>query len=215
MFLLLVLLVLLVSWLVLLLSQHTQDSASQPQGQASKVTEQWHHLPVQVSTSQLPWGIHRGIWQGIGGIGSVNISRPLPQSSTTGHPLDPDCFSIIHKDIHSHSRTIKEAMFIRVNDPMLSRNLGNYQLLHVWDSILQGTPMLQLKPSSFPSLPTPFPSTRTPPLTQSTSTPTTPSLLTPGRGPWTFLGIICRVKHPHTPPLHEGAHGHFLVLYAG
>ena len=64
-----------------------------------------------------------------------HLKAPSPifnHSTSTGHPLDPDCFSIIHKEIHSDSRTIKEAMFIRVNDPVLNRNLGKYQLLHVW-----------------------------------------------------------------------------------
>ena len=42
-------------------------------------------------------------------------------SNSTGHPLNPGCFIIIHKETHSSSRTIKEAMFIRVNDPMLNR----------------------------------------------------------------------------------------------
>ena len=72
------------------------------------------------------------------------------------YSLDPDNFSIIHKEVHSHSITIKEAMFIHVNGPTLNRNLGKYQLLHVWDSILQASPMLHLKPSSLPTSPTPF-----------------------------------------------------------
>ena len=69
-------------------------------------------------------------------------------SNHTGHPLDPNCFNIIHKETFGFSGTIKEAMFIRVNNPTLNRNLGKYQLLQTWDSILQETPMLQLKPSS-------------------------------------------------------------------
>ena len=107
--------------------------------------------------------------------------------SSTGHLLDLDCFSIICKEIQSHSRTIKEAVFIRVNDPMLNRHLGKYQLLHIWDSILQATPTLQLKLFSLP-LPTLFQPTRTPPL---------PS------------------PHPPLPPcnhsLKVGAHVHLLI----
>ena len=38
-------------------------------------------------------------------------------SSTTGHPMDPNQFSIVHKEVNSHPRTIKEAMFICVQDP--------------------------------------------------------------------------------------------------
>ena len=68
-----------------------------------------------------------------------HLKVPSPifhNSTTTGHPLDSDDFSIIHMEIHSHSRTIKEAMFICVNDPTPNRNLGKYQFLHIWDSIL-------------------------------------------------------------------------------
>ena len=82
-----------------------------------------------------------------------HLKAPSPiylHSNSTGHPLNPDCFNIIHKETHSSSRTIKEAMFGRVNEPILNRNLGKYQLPHVWDNILQDTPTLQLKPSSIP-----------------------------------------------------------------
>ena len=89
-----------------------------------------------------------------------HLKAPSPifhHSISTGHPLDLENFNIIHKEVCSHSRTIKEAMFIHVNDPTLNRNLGKYHLPYVWDSILQASPTLQLKPSSLPSSPTPSP----------------------------------------------------------
>ena len=89
-----------------------------------------------------------------------HLKAPSPifhHSTSTGCPLDSENFSIIYNEVHSHPRTIKEAMFICVNDPTLIRNLRKYQLLHVWDSILQASPMLQLKPSSLPSSATPSP----------------------------------------------------------
>ena len=52
-------------------------------------------------------------------------------STSSGHPLDSENFKIKHKEVHSHSSNIKEAMFIHVNDPTLNRNLGKYQLPHV------------------------------------------------------------------------------------
>ena len=58
-----------------------------------------------------------------------HLKAPSPifhHSSSTGHPLDPDNFNIIHKELHSHSRTIKEAMFICVND---------LHLTETWESI--------------------------------------------------------------------------------
>ena len=42
-------------------------------------------------------------------------------------------------------RDIKEAIYIRVNDPLLNRNLGKFQLPHVWDQILKDMPTLHLK----------------------------------------------------------------------
>ena len=79
-------------------------------------------------------------------------------STTTGHPMDPEQFSIVHKEVNNQSRTIKEAMFICVQDPTLNRNLGKYQLLHIWDHFLLALPTLQHKPSIIltpPPLPKP------------------------------------------------------------
>ena len=56
-----------------------------------------------------------------------HFKAPSPiylHSSTTGHPMDPNKFSIVHKEVKSQPRTIKEAMFICVQDPPLNRNLG-------------------------------------------------------------------------------------------
>ena len=63
-------------------------------------------------------------------------------SNSTGHPVSPDCFTIIHSESQGTSRNIKEAMFIHVNDPSLNRNLEKYHLPHTWDNILQDTPAL-------------------------------------------------------------------------
>ena len=72
-------------------------------------------------------------------------------STTTGHPMDPDQFNIVHKELNSHSRTIKEAMFICMQDPTLNRNLGKYQVPHIWDHLLQTSPTLQHKPTNHPT----------------------------------------------------------------
>ena len=100
-----------------------------------------------------------------------HLKAPSPihqHSTTTGHPLYPEHFNIVHKEVNSHARTIKESMFTHVPDPTLNRNLGKYQLLHIWDHLLQASPALQLKPSSLPASPTPpnyTPSTSPHPLT--------------------------------------------------
>ena len=54
-------------------------------------------------------------------------------------------FNILHRETWGITRHIKEAMYIRANDPPLNRNLVKYQLPHVWDQILQDTPGLKLK----------------------------------------------------------------------
>ena len=49
-----------------------------------------------------------------------HLKAPSPihlHSTTTGHPLDPTQFNIMHKEVHSQSRTIKEALFICVQGP--------------------------------------------------------------------------------------------------
>ena len=59
-----------------------------------------------------------------------HLKAPSPihlHSATTGHPLDPNQFNIMHKEVHSQSRTIKEAMFIHVQDPPSTNNLGKCQ----------------------------------------------------------------------------------------
>ena len=49
-----------------------------------------------------------------------HLKAPSPihlHSATSGHPLDPNHFNIVHKEVNSQSRTIKEAMFICIQDP--------------------------------------------------------------------------------------------------
>ena len=83
-----------------------------------------------------------------------NFKAPSPihhHSISTGHPMHPNQFNIVHKEVNCHSRTIKEAMLIHVQDPTLNRNLGKYQLPHIWDHLLQSSPTLQCKPINTPT----------------------------------------------------------------
>ena len=59
--------------------------------------------------------------------------------------MDLECFTIINREAQGTTRTIKEAMNIQVNDPSLNRKLGKYSLPHLWNEVLQATPLLQLK----------------------------------------------------------------------
>ena len=52
-------------------------------------------------------------------------------------------FTIVGKEDQNLKRAIKEAMYIRANDPSLNRNVGKYHLPHIWDEVLFDT--LELK----------------------------------------------------------------------
>ena len=65
--------------------------------------------------------------------------------NTIGHEVSLDNFNIVGWEDQSIARTIREAMLIRVNDPSLNRNIGKYQLPHIWDEVLVKSPDLKLK----------------------------------------------------------------------
>ena len=48
---------------------------------------------------------------------------------TTGHKVSLDNFSIVGRGEQNLMRTIIEALYIRVNNPSLNRNIGIYHLL--------------------------------------------------------------------------------------
>ena len=49
----------------------------------------------------------------------------------TGHKISLDNFSIVGREDQNLVRTIKEALYIRVNNPSLNRNIGKYHLPHI------------------------------------------------------------------------------------
>ena len=63
----------------------------------------------------------------------------------TGHKISPDNFSIEGREDQNLMRTIKEALYIRVNNPSLNRNIGKYHLPHIWDEVLFNTFELKIK----------------------------------------------------------------------
>ena len=66
-------------------------------------------------------------------------------SHTSEHSVNYECFTIVDRESQGVTRIIKEAMYIWVNFPSLNRNLGKYQLPHIWDAVLQDTSSLWLK----------------------------------------------------------------------
>ena len=77
-----------------------------------------------------------------------HLKVPSPiclHTSTTGHPVSPDCFTIVDREAKGLTRNIKQTMYIKVNDPSHNKNLGKFLLPQVWDQVLKDTPSLQLK----------------------------------------------------------------------
>ena len=52
-------------------------------------------------------------------------------NSQAGHSINPDNFTISRREDHGLARTIMESIYIRVNNPTLTRNVGKYNLHHI------------------------------------------------------------------------------------
>ena len=76
----------------------------------------------------------------------MKASLPIQDHhNITCHELSLNRFSIVGREDQSIARTIKDAILIRVNDPSLNRNIGKYQLPHIWDEVLVKSPELKFK----------------------------------------------------------------------
>ena len=62
----------------------------------------------------------------------------------TGHNIKLENFSMVGKEDQNLKRAIKEAMYIRANDPSLNRNVCKYHLPHIWDEVLFNIPELKI-----------------------------------------------------------------------
>ena len=77
-----------------------------------------------------------------------HLKPPSPiydHSNMSGHNVTINNFNIVGREDLNQMRRIKEALYIRVNDPSLNRNVGKYHLPHVWDEVLFNTSELKLK----------------------------------------------------------------------
>ena len=77
-----------------------------------------------------------------------HLKPPSPiydHSNITGHNVTINNFNIAGREDLNQIQTIKEALYIRVIDPSLNRNVGQYHLPHVWDEVLFNTSELKLK----------------------------------------------------------------------
>ena len=77
-----------------------------------------------------------------------HLKEPSPihhHSITAGHPITQHIFQIIEREGHGIARTIKESIYIRINNPTLNRNIGKFNLHHIWDRVLLNTPGFKIK----------------------------------------------------------------------
>ena len=76
------------------------------------------------------------------------LKEPSPihnHSNNTGHTTTQDNFQIIGREDHDNARTIKESIYIRVNNPTLNSNIGKFNLHCIWDRVLLNSPKLKIK----------------------------------------------------------------------
>ena len=77
-----------------------------------------------------------------------HLKAPSPihnHPNRSGHDVNIDNFSIVGREDQNLIRTIKEALYIMVNNPSLTKNIGKYHLPHIWDEVLCNSPELNLK----------------------------------------------------------------------
>ena len=71
-----------------------------------------------------------------------HLKEPSPihnHSCTVDHTASQDNFQIIGREDHGTARTIKEPFYVRINNPTLNRNVGKFNLHHIWDRVLLNT----------------------------------------------------------------------------
>ena len=77
--------------------------------------------------------------------------RALPpfynHANIKGHQTSVVNFTTVGRESHKVTRTIKDTINIRINDATLNRNIGKYQMLHIWNEILFSAQDLKLKDS--------------------------------------------------------------------
>ena len=68
-----------------------------------------------------------------------HLKQPSPihvHMQQMGHNTTDTSFNIIGRKDQGLARTIKESIYIRVNNPTLNCNIGKYNLSYMWDRVL-------------------------------------------------------------------------------
>ena len=106
----------------------------------------WVSVPMTLYlAASLWWLSHCKYWSVCVGLQYTLMLRELSASGMTqgikkwNSPIFPD---YLWQD--NFTRLIKESIFIRVNNPTLNRNIGKFQLSHIWDRVLFGTPNIKV-----------------------------------------------------------------------
>ena len=77
-----------------------------------------------------------------------HLKAPSPifdHYNITDHNVPIENFSIVGREDQNLMRTIKEALYIWINNQSLNRHIGKYHLPHIWDEVLFNTSELILK----------------------------------------------------------------------
>ena len=77
-----------------------------------------------------------------------HLKAPSPiydHYNITGHSTTIENFSIVGREDQNLIRATKEAIYIRLNNPSLNKNIGKYHLPHIWDEVLMNISELKLK----------------------------------------------------------------------
>ena len=114
--------------------QHSQGVNGSSLGQGQHQEKRRSYLQIQMWPTRVYHWVHRGDWQKCWWKVQGASQDPLPifnHSQPTGDIIKLDNF-IMSRESQGITRTIREAMYIRVNDPSSNRNLGKYRLSYIW-----------------------------------------------------------------------------------
>ena len=73
------------------------------------------------------------------------LSPIFDHHTITSHDISVQYFNTVGREEHNLNRAKKEALYIRVNNPSLNRNVGKYHLPYIWDEVLENISELKLK----------------------------------------------------------------------
>ena len=81
------------------------------------------------------WEVIQNFWREVQRTFKSTITN-FEHQNITGHTASVEKFKIISRKGQNMARAIKETIYIRVNNPTLNRNIGKYNLPHIWDKVL-------------------------------------------------------------------------------